>query len=385
MIDSPQKGTAHTMTNLYGLKVENQTAGGTKNWAIHTGTGQVQLGDALSVGSWGYNQSAIWAEVGTLEGVYQYGASLIGYGNSEATSEVVAVFAKVQTQNASFTTALAAGLHVYLPSKGASNTITTLYGIKVENQAVGGTNYAIHTGTGTTRLGDAVSIAGNVTFESTDGPAILNEDSSGTNPVFIPDKDDFTTGIGSSGNGLLDLIAGGTQALQVSATQTTIINKFVTYTGVSSSFGGNVDITGGSLQWGGGAVIASSDKVMTSGSVVIYAVASGSDLAVEDGVAYVTIPANISGKNLVKVHARVLSAGTTGTTDIQIRNVTDAQDMLSTKLTIDSTEVGSNTAATPPVINGTYDDVAEYDLLAIDVDAVSTTPPTGLIVTLTFA
>lgn len=108
------------------------------------------------------------------------------------------------------------------------------------------------------------------------------------------------------------------------------------------------------------------------------------DLSTGDGKAYVTIPTYMNGMNLAVVHARVITAGTTGTTDIQIHNVTDAQDMLSTKITIDSTETASDTAATPAVINTTYDDVATNDLLRIDIDAVSTTAPKGLIVRLEF-
>jgi hypothetical protein len=58
--------------------------------------------------------------------------------------------------------------------------------------------------------------------------------------------------------------------------------------------------------------------------------------------------------------------------------------MLSTKLTIDSAETGSDTAAAAAVINTSTDDVATNDLLRIDVDAVSTTAPKGLIITLEF-
>ena len=88
--------------------------------------------------------------------------------------------------------------------------------------------------------------------------------------------------------------------------------------------------------------------------------------------------------NLVEVHAEVITAGTTNTTDIQIANVTDSVDMLSTKLTIDSGETGSDTAATAAAINTSNDDVTTNDMLRIDVDAVSSTAPKGLIVTLTF-
>ncbi len=109
------------------------------------------------------------------------------------------------------------------------------------------------------------------------------------------------------------------------------------------------------------------------------------DVATGDGKFYFHVPADWNGMNLTEAHAEVITAGTTGTTDIQIRNVTDSVDMLSTKLTIDSAETGSDTAATPAVIDTTKDDVATNDLIAIDVDAVSTTAPKGLIVTLGFS
>jgi len=110
----------------------------------------------------------------------------------------------------------------------------------------------------------------------------------------------------------------------------------------------------------------------------------GTDTATGDGKFYFHVPAALDGMDLVAVHAEVITAGTTNTLDIQIHNVTDTVDMLSTKLTIDSTETGSDTAATPAVIDAANDDVAENDLLRIDVDAVHTTAAKGLIVTLDF-
>lgn len=106
--------------------------------------------------------------------------------------------------------------------------------------------------------------------------------------------------------------------------------------------------------------------------------------AVGDGAVFFAIPPQLNGMNLVSVRAGVITAGTTNTTDIQIRNVTDGQDMLSTKITIDSTETTTDTAATAPVINTTYDDVATNDVIAIDIDAISTTPAKGLYVQLGF-
>jgi len=108
------------------------------------------------------------------------------------------------------------------------------------------------------------------------------------------------------------------------------------------------------------------------------------DTATGDGKFYMHIPVGLGGMNLVEVHAEVITAGTTGTLDIQIANVTQAADMLTTKITIDSGETGSDTAATPAVIDTNNDDVATNDLLRVDVDAVHTTAAQGLIITLGF-
>ena len=107
------------------------------------------------------------------------------------------------------------------------------------------------------------------------------------------------------------------------------------------------------------------------------------DVATGDGQWYIHIGELLDGKNLTYVHAEVITAGTTGTLDIQIHNVTSAADILSTKLTVNSGETGSDTA-TAAVIDTDEDDVVLNDLLRIDIDAVQTTAPQGLIVTLGF-
>ena len=103
-----------------------------------------------------------------------------------------------------------------------------------------------------------------------------------------------------------------------------------------------------------------------------------------DGKAFFRVPAELNGMNLTGVAATVYTAGTTNTTDVQLRNKTDSVDMLSTKLTIDSAETDTSTAATPAVIDTTKDDVVTGDVLAIDIDAVSTTAAKGLYVELRF-
>src|SRR3972149_986510 len=53
-----------------------------------------------------------------------------------------------------------------------------------------------------------------------------------------------------------------------------------------------------------------------------------------DGKFYIVVPSYLNGLDLIGVHAKVITAGTTGTMDIQIRNVTQAADMLTVKITI---------------------------------------------------
>lgn len=121
-------------------------------------------------------------------------------------------------------------------------------------------------------------------------------------------------------------------------------------------------------------------------SVCIAVTESDTDCAVANGTIAFVVPASMGTMDLVGVTASVHTAGTTGTMDIQIRRrraTTDA-DMLSTKVTIDSTETSSTTAATPYVINTSNDDVNEGDNIYIDVDAVHTTAAKGLSVVLEF-
>lgn len=108
------------------------------------------------------------------------------------------------------------------------------------------------------------------------------------------------------------------------------------------------------------------------------------DVTTGDGKVYFVVPPCYANKNIVSIHGLVITAGVTGTTDVQIARIRAGSpvDVLSTKLTIDSGETGSDTALTPAVINTSNDDLASYDILRVDVDATSTTKAKGLIVTM---
>lgn len=100
---------------------------------------------------------------------------------SDVTNTGAAVFARVRTEAASFTQASAVGVSVQDAVKGAGSTITTQYGLKIESQTQGGTNYALYTGTGRARFGDNVSVRGvDYTWPSANASGVLTNNGSGT-------------------------------------------------------------------------------------------------------------------------------------------------------------------------------------------------------------
>tara|TARA_Y100000310_G_C20429291_1_gene690616 strand:- start:210 stop:791 length:582 start_codon:yes stop_codon:yes gene_type:complete len=109
----------------------------------------------------------------------------------------------------------------------------------------------------------------------------------------------------------------------------------------------------------------------TERTLVVKCVADTIGPSVGNGITHVTIPSTLDGKGLQSAQAHVYTAGTGSTTTVQLHNLTDGQDMLSTAITIDSGEKDSSTAATPSVVGG-YGGVSTADVIRIDVDVVAT-------------
>jgi len=79
------------------------------------------------------------------------------------------------------------------------------------------------------------------------------------------------------------------------------------------------------------------------------------------------IPGDLSGMNLVSCGAHVFTPATSGTMQIKISNITAASQVLTSNMTIDSTEKDTVTAASQAVIDTTEDDVqtgVEYRVYA---------------------
>lgn len=187
------------------------------------------------------------------------------------------------------------------------------------------------------------------------------------------------TQIGSSGTArVLQLDYGGTTTAAISVPITSgnvTINSLALTTDLAVTEGG----TGAST-----AAAARNNLGVKTHSLQCAPFSPIAEVTTGDGKVYMHVPASMNGADITSVHAMVITAGTTGTTDVQIARIRSGTpaDVLSTKLTIDSTETGSDTAATAAVINTSNDDLQTNDIIRIDVDAVSTTAPLGLVVTI---
>ena len=119
--------------------------------------------------------------------------------------------------------------------------------------------------------------------------------------------------------------------------------------------------------------------------VQIMAVAKATDLTVTDGLAYFHVPAGLNGMDLVEVHAEVFTAPAGSTATVELSKNGASTQMLSTNITIDASETGSDSAATAAVIDTSNDNIATNDLIQINCTQVgSSTAGAGLLVTMGF-
>jgi hypothetical protein len=97
-------------------------------------------------------------------------------------------------------------------------------------------------------------------------------------------------------------------------------------------------------------------------------------LGVGDGQVIILATDDLNGLNLVKAHAFVTTASTSGIPTVQLHRIRSGvnADMLTTKITIDANEISSYTAATAHVVDTANDDIATGDLISVDVDVAGT-------------
>jgi hypothetical protein len=96
------------------------------------------------------------------------------------------------------------------------------------------------------------------------------------------------------------------------------------------------------------------------------------EVVVGDGAFIFAISEDMDGAVLQSVEIYVTTVSSSGIVQVQLRNITQGADMLSTRVQIDAGEKNSADAATVYVINPTFADVVWEDEIAIDVDAAGT-------------
>jgi hypothetical protein len=106
--------------------------------------------------------------------------------------------------------------------------------------------------------------------------------------------------------------------------------------------------------------------------LIITIFGDGDSVTTGDGKKKITVPYWINGWNLTDFDMCVYAPSSSGKPTFQLHNLTDTHDMLSTLAVLDINEYSTYTAATPPVINTTYDDVATGDQLRFDCDVAGT-------------
>lgn len=177
-------------------------------------------------------------------------------------------------------------------------------------------------------------------------------------------------------NATLAAVAGGTYAGDDSIVTVGTLsagNADAAVTDASTTAKGKIEIAIASeVNTGTSASLAVSPDSLAGSNFGIRYVAvglNGSTALTTDDKAYFRIPAAFTGMNLVSVAATVgtgaAGSSSSGTPTFTVKNVTDAQQMLSTSLTVDASEYTSASAATAAVINATYDDVVTDDLIEV--------------------
>lgn len=115
-----------------------------------------------------------------------------------------------------------------------------------------------------------------------------------------------------------------------------------------------------------------SDPIPVLVHLKVYTDAEEADAG--DDVRRFVVTDDLGGTFIRSVHATVTTVGS-GATEVQLHNVTNADDLLSTPVTIDTGDSNSYDSATPPEVDDTGTPPVNYatrgDILRVDVDTGS--------------
>lgn len=166
-----------------------------------------------------------------------------------------------------------------------------------------------------------------------------------------------------------------------------------------SAFQVNTTLTGSILKrWTtiSGATLHADNQLQSSGSLIVkgtarierivaFPLCDGATACAVGSGAIFRIPKIMNNYILSGATLDASTAGTTSTMTVQVQNITQNKNFFSTKISIDSAEPSSDTAATPYVLGNTAaKTVVNGDILVPRVDQVHTTPAKGVTLELHF-
>jgi peroxiredoxin len=155
-IDTATKVSGTTTTN-YGLYINDQTVGAT-NYALYAGAGWSRFSDVVAIGVAPLAKTALYIGGGNVltqgGGGSQFGVSINPLAGTDASSAYSAIYVLAKA-NGSVTSLY--GIQIDTATK-VSGTTTTNYGLYINDQTVGATNYALYAGAGWSRFSDVVAI-----------------------------------------------------------------------------------------------------------------------------------------------------------------------------------------------------------------------------------
>jgi hypothetical protein len=161
---TPVVGAGSAVTQMYGIKVENQGKAGitnaygvfinpqsgasTTNVGLYNGASTqlaafVSINDTFSAPTNNMGLNVSIGNSATLQGATQYGAYIFALGSTAATASLIGTSINVQAVSGAYTMASLYGLQIGAPSVGTGGlVVTNSYGVNVANQGKAGVTNA---------------------------------------------------------------------------------------------------------------------------------------------------------------------------------------------------------------------------------------------------
>lgn len=310
--------TATTSTTTGALVI----AGGVGTGGSIVAGGNIQVSGTVGVGGSALSYLGINLQRGLSGSTSQYGVVGNAVFGSDATVGA-AIYAQVSTTASSYALTSGYGVYIAAPSIGSTSSITTNTGLYIVSQTGASTNYAIYTNSGAVRLGDTMSIVGNVAIGTSTNASygfIVNAATSGTSQYGVFQETTFTSTATTLGMGMYSQIRTASAGFTMQNAYGLFIDTAILGSGsaINTNYGLYINSqTAGSANWAvytngttpslfGGSVIVNGNLGVGSNSV---AAGYGLHVDLDPGLAVIGSATSIDYLGVGSNPFRVATAG----------------------------------------------------------------------------